>query len=61
MDVRYDGELIEFPSTRPTEGDLLEDEKAVAKLAGFLERQYADRVRSEVTEGRCRVQLHFDH
>ena len=61
LDIRYDGQLMEFPSRRPTEDALLADEKAVASLSGFLIRQYADRVRSEVVNGRCRVQLHFDH
>ena len=61
IDIRYDGQLMEFPSSRPTEDALLVDEKAIAGLSGFLIRQYADRVRSEVVNGRCRVQLHFDH
>jgi NCS2 family nucleobase:cation symporter-2 len=60
-DIRYDGELMEFPSRRPTEDALLADEKAVAGLSGFLIRQYADRVKAEMANGRCRVQLHFDH
>ncbi|HEY6366174.1 MAG TPA: solute carrier family 23 protein [Candidatus Binatia bacterium] len=61
IDIRYDGQLMEFPSSRPTEDALLVDEKAIAGLSGFLIRQYADRVRSEAVNGRCRVQLHFDH
>jgi xanthine permease XanP len=61
VDIRYDGRLMEFPSRRPTEDALLADEKAFIGLSGFLIRQYADRVRSEVVNGRCQVQLHFDH
>jgi xanthine permease XanP len=61
VDIRYDGQLMEFPSRRPTEDALLADEKAFIGLSGFLIRQYADRVRSEVVNGRCQVQLHFDH
>ena len=61
LDIRYDGQLMEFPSRRPTEDALLADEKAIIGLSGFLIRQYADRVRSEVVNGRCRVQFHFDH
>jgi NCS2 family nucleobase:cation symporter-2 len=61
MDIRYDGELMEFPSRRPTEEALLEDDKAVANLSGFLIRQYADRVNAEMADGRCRIQMHFDH
>ena len=61
VDIRYDGELMEFPSRRPTEEALLTDEKAVASLSAFLIRQYADRVKAEMSGGRCRVQIHFDH
>jgi xanthine permease XanP len=61
MDIRHDGELMEFPNRRPTEDALLADEKAVASLSGFLIRQYADRVKAEMANGRCRIQMHFDH
>jgi xanthine permease XanP len=61
VDMRYDGELMEFPIKRPTEADLLEDERAVAKLAGFLIRNYVDRVKSDRINGRCRVQFHLEH
>jgi xanthine permease XanP len=61
MDIRYDGELMEFPNRRPTEQALLADEKAVANLSGFLIRQYTDRVKAEKINSRCRIQMHFDH
>jgi xanthine permease XanP len=61
LDIRYDGELMEFASRRPTEDALLADDKAVASLSGFLIRQYADRVKAETANGRCRIQMHFDH
>ena len=61
IDMRYDGELMEFPIKRPTEADLLEDERAVARLAGFLIRNYVDRVKSDRINGRCRVQFHLEH
>ena len=61
VDMRYDGELMEFPIKRPTEADLLEDERAVARLAGFLIRNYVDRVKSDRINGRCRVQFHLEH
>jgi NCS2 family nucleobase:cation symporter-2 len=61
MDIRYDGELVEFPTRRPTEEALISDENAVARLAGFLILQYADRVSAAATDGRCRIHLHFDH
>jgi xanthine permease XanP len=61
VDIRYDGELMELPSRRPTEDALLADEKAIVGLSGFLIRQYADRVKAEMVNGRCRIQMHFDH
>jgi NCS2 family nucleobase:cation symporter-2 len=61
LDIRYDGALMEFPSRRPTEDPLLADENAFAGLSGFLIRQYADRIKADKINGRCRIQLHFDH
>jgi NCS2 family nucleobase:cation symporter-2 len=61
LDIRYDGTVMEFPSRRPTEDALLSDQNAVAGLSGFLIRQYADRVNAEVKDGRCHIQMHFDH
>lgn len=61
VEVCYDGKPIPLASVRPTEADLLADESALAALAGFLVRQYADRVESDEVDGRCRIRLHFDH
>ena len=61
VDLRYDGVLMEFPQERPTQGDLLSDETGVAQLAGFLIRNYVDRIKSDCVDGHCRVQFHFDH
>jgi NCS2 family nucleobase:cation symporter-2 len=61
VDIRYDGALMEFPQERPTQADLLSNETGVAKLAGFLIRNYVDRIKSDCMDGRCRVQFHFDH
>ena len=61
VNLRYDGVLMEFPQERPTQVDLLSDETGVAKLAGFLIRNYVDRIKSDCVDGRCRIQFHFDH
>jgi NCS2 family nucleobase:cation symporter-2 len=61
VEVSYTGELMEFPDVRPSRAELLAGDKAMAKLAGFLVQQYADRVASDIVNGRCRIQLHFDH
>ena len=61
IDMRYEGEPMEFPSARPTEADLLGDGRAVVKLAGFLIRNYVDRIKSDRIDGRSRVQFHLEH
>jgi NCS2 family nucleobase:cation symporter-2 len=61
VDIRYDGELMEFPLERPTGAELLDDERTVAKLAGYLIKNYVDRVRTDQVNGRCRIQLHLVH
>ena len=62
VDIRYDGELMEFPSRPPSEAVFsAADGKGVASLSGFFIRQYADRVNADTDNGRCRVRLHFDH
>jgi NCS2 family nucleobase:cation symporter-2 len=61
IDLRYEGMLMEFPTMRPAEADLLRDEKATVKLSGFIITQYVDTVKSELKDGLCRVHFHFDH
>lgn len=63
VDVKmsYEGEPMEFPSERPRDADLLGDERAVAKLAGFLISNYVDRVKADQIDNHCRVQFHLDH
>jgi xanthine permease XanP len=61
IDCRYEGKLMEFPLKRPSEAELLTDERTIAGLAGFLVRSYADKIQSSSTDAACRVQLHFDH
>lgn len=61
VEFRYRGALMEFPTKRPSDAEILEDELAMARLAGFLIKNYADRIRSDCDDGKCRVQFHFDH
>jgi NCS2 family nucleobase:cation symporter-2 len=61
VDFRYRGALMEFPTKRPSEAEILEDEMAVARLAGFLIKNYADKIRAECHDRNCRIQFHFDH
>lgn len=61
VNISYLGTLMEFPSERPSEQDLLEDESAFVKLSGYLMRHYADRIKTDYKDGRCFIQFHFDH
>jgi NCS2 family nucleobase:cation symporter-2 len=61
IEIQYTGTLIEFPTQRPSETEMLNDERALAKLAGFLMRYYADRIEATETDDRCHIRLHFDH
>jgi len=60
VQLEYDGPPIEIADTMPT----LEEMGTTAgsmRLAGFLIRQYADRVRIREKNGTCQVKLHFEH
>lgn len=57
VDLRYDGVLMEFSQQCPTEADLVSDETEVTKLAGFLIRNYVDRITSECAAFHAREHL----
>jgi NCS2 family nucleobase:cation symporter-2 len=61
VEVRYDGELLELPDSRPTEREVREDEDGARRLAGFMLRRNADRAQSGRTAGRVVIHFHFDH
>lgn len=63
LDVRleYGGALLEFPDRRPTDREIRDSEDGVRRLAGFMLRHNADRVRAETVNGRSVAVFHFDH
>jgi xanthine permease XanP len=61
VDIRYTGTLMEFPTERPTEVDLLRDTRTTVKLAGFMIMHYVDRLKSDAKGDSCRIQFHFEH
>lgn len=61
IDIRYDGTPVEITKELPEEADWLGNEKSIAKLSGFLISHYVDRVKFNIKDDRCHVQLHFDH
>ncbi len=63
LDVRleYEGALLEFPDRRPSDHEIREEEDGVRRLAGFMLRHSADRVRAEGANGKSVALFHFDH
>ncbi|HMH17572.1 MAG TPA: solute carrier family 23 protein, partial [Burkholderiales bacterium] len=63
LDLRlsYNGELLEFPDRRPTDQEIRETDEGMRRLAGFMLRHNADRIRSEAHGGIATVHFHFDH
>lgn len=63
LDVRisYEGEALEFPEQRPSNREIVASENGARLLAGFMLRRCADRLRSQLRDGRASVLLHYDH
>jgi NCS2 family nucleobase:cation symporter-2 len=63
LDLRltYDGKLLELQHERPTEDELLESDDGVLKLAGYLVRRNADRVRASRAGEHSVLEFHFQH
>ncbi len=59
--ARYEGPVMEFPAERPGKAELRTDPDAVVRLAGYLIRQYADKVTVTQEDKHCLVHLHFNH
>jgi NCS2 family nucleobase:cation symporter-2 len=59
--VSYVGPPLELPEKRPTNEEIMESEDGHLKLAGFMLRRQADRVRASHNAGRSTVLFHFDH
>ncbi len=61
VEAKYKGEPLDLPSTRPSDADLLRDDKGAIKLSGFMIKRYANSVKLDQKDGICSVRLHFDH
>ncbi|MFH0879246.1 MAG: solute carrier family 23 protein [Lentisphaerota bacterium] len=59
--ARYTGPAMDFPAARPDKQDLRLHPEAAARLAGFLVRQYADKITVTQEGSSCHVLLHFEH
>ena len=60
LEIEYAGPTIELADSMPALEEI-GTQAGAAHLAGYLIRQYADRVRIREKNDLCRVQLHFDH
>ncbi|MGA9802644.1 MAG: solute carrier family 23 protein [Terriglobales bacterium] len=60
LEIEYAGPPLELADTVPALEEM-GTQAGVAQLAGYLIRQYADRVKIREKNGLCRVQLHFEH
>ena len=60
LEIEYAGLPIELADSMPALEEM-GTQAGVAHLAGYLIRQYADRVKIREKDGYCRVMLHFDH
>lgn len=59
--IAYSGQTLEFPTQPPSHEEIIEAEAGHRRLAGFLIRQYADRIRAVERGEQVAVRLHFDH
>jgi len=61
VDIRYRGELIEFPQQSPDVGKVLEEKEEQLRFSGFLMRKYADKITGSRKSGLTHIRMHFDH
>ena len=59
--IAYRGAALEFPETRPSGREIIETEAGYRRLAGFMLRQNADRIRTSAKDGATVLEFHFDH
>jgi xanthine permease XanP len=61
IELNYAGERFEAADVRPSAEEIIADESAVRRLAGFLVRRQVDKVTTSGGNGTWTVRLHFDH
>jgi xanthine permease XanP len=59
--ISYRGPPLEFPDERPSGQEIMETEAGYRRLAGFMLRQNADRIRTSVKDGATVLEFHFIH
>lgn len=59
--ILYHGKELELPEERPDLEAILDDDRALARLAGFLIRRFPDKLTQRREGERHRLTLHFEH
>jgi NCS2 family nucleobase:cation symporter-2 len=59
--ISYRGLALELPDERPSDREIIETDTGHLRLAGFLLRRNADRVRTSARDGISILEFHFDH
>jgi NCS2 family nucleobase:cation symporter-2 len=59
--ITYKGEPLELPDQRPSDREIIETEEGYRRLAGFMLRRNADRVRTSVKDGASVLEFNFEH
>jgi NCS2 family nucleobase:cation symporter-2 len=59
--ITYRGAPLDLPDERPSDREIMETESGYLRLAGFLLRRNADRVRTSVKDGASILEFHFEH
>lgn len=61
VQIAYKGTPLELPDRRPSDTEILESEAGQIRLAGFLLRRNADRIRTSARDGVTALEFHFEH
>jgi NCS2 family nucleobase:cation symporter-2 len=61
VQITYKGAPLELPDRRPSPTEIMESEEGGRRLAGYMVRRNADRVRSGAKDGSAMLHFHFDH
>jgi NCS2 family nucleobase:cation symporter-2 len=63
LDVRvsYQGDAFTIEDRRPTDSEIRDSDDGIRRLAGFMLRQNADRVRTISKDGRATLEFHYQH
>ena len=61
VDIRYKGELLEFPSESPDIAKVLGQKEEQLRFSGFLMRKYSSKITGGAKDGIANIHIHFDH